>query len=97
MIFFTSTHSVVTEVCREKIANPPNPFLSAQRELLEPANDAKLEIYEDSSRTLLSKNESPDLSFTWSVNPYRGCFHSCAYCYARRYHEYLDMGAGHGF
>ncbi len=81
----------------KKIANPPNPFLSAQRELLEPANDAKLEIYEDSSRTLLSKNESPDLSFTWSVNPYRGCFHSCAYCYARRYHEYLDMGAGTDF
>jgi DNA repair photolyase len=81
----------------KKIANPPNPFLSAQRELLEPANNAKLEIYEDTSRTLLSKNESPDLSFTWSVNPYRGCFHSCAYCYARRYHEYLDMGAGTDF
>ena len=83
----------------KKIANPPNPFLSAQRELLEsePATDAKLEIYEDASRTLLSKNESPDLSFTWSVNPYRGCFHSCAYCYARRYHEYLDMGAGTDF
>jgi DNA repair photolyase len=81
----------------KKIANPPNPFLSAQRELLEPADDAKLEIYEDTSRNVLTKNESPDLSFTWSVNPYRGCFHSCAYCYARRYHEYLDMGAGTDF
>lgn len=81
----------------KKISNPPNPFASAHRELLEPAPDAKLEIYEDSSRSILSRNESPDLAFRWSVNPYRGCFHSCAYCYARRYHEYLDMGAGTDF
>jgi DNA repair photolyase len=81
----------------KKIANPPNPFDSVHRELLEPPTDARLEIYEDASRTILSKNDSPDVGFTWSVNPYRGCFHSCAYCYARRYHEYLDMGAGTDF
>ncbi len=81
----------------KKIANPPNPFESQHRELLEPANDVKLEIYEDSSRTILSPNDSPDLNFRWSLNAYRGCFHSCAYCYARRYHEYLDMGAGTDF
>jgi DNA repair photolyase len=81
----------------KQIENPPNPYASAHRELLEPAPDAKLEIYEDSSRSILSHNDSPDLSFEWSVNPYRGCFHSCAYCYARRYHEYLDMGAGTDF
>lgn len=81
----------------KKIHNPPNPFESVNREMLEPAPDAKLEVYEDASRTILSHNESPDLQFRWSANPYRGCFHSCAYCYARRYHEYLDMGAGTDF
>lgn len=81
----------------KKILNPPNPFTSSVREMLEPASDAKLEVYEDSSRSILSHNESPDIAFNWSVNPYRGCFHSCAYCYARRYHEYLDMGAGTDF
>src|SRR4051812_45993154 len=81
----------------KKIANPPNPFESVHRELLEPAPEAKLEIYEDTSRSILSSNDSPDVGFTWSVNPYKGCFHACAYCYARRYHEYLDMGAGTDF
>ncbi len=81
----------------KKIQNPPNPFDSTERELLEPAPDARLEIYDDASRSILTHNDSPDLNFKWSVNPYRGCFHSCAYCYARRYHEYLDMGAGTDF
>lgn len=81
----------------KKIFNPPNPFESAHRELLEPAGDARLEVYEDASRTILTRNDSPDVGFTWSVNPYRGCFHSCAYCYARRYHEYLGLGAGTDF
>ncbi len=81
----------------KKIENPPNPFHSDVRELLEPASEARLEVYEDSSRSILSKNDSPDLAFSWSLNPYRGCFHSCNYCYARQYHEYLDMGAGTDF
>ncbi len=46
---------------------------------------------------MLSKNDSPDLDFRWSVNPYRGCFHACAYCYARPTHEYLGLGAGTDF
>lgn len=56
-----------------------------------------LEVSFDGSRTILSKNDSPDLDFTYSVNPYRGCAHACAYCYARPSHEYLGFGAGTDF
>jgi DNA repair photolyase len=79
------------------IANPPNPFDSQHRELLEPPRAATVEVYEDRTREILSHNESPDLPFRWSVNPYRGCFHACAYCYARSSHEYWGFGAGTDF
>lgn len=79
------------------ISNPPNPFESHHRELLEPAAAARLTVYEDATREILSRNDSPDLPFRWSVNPYRGCFHACAYCYARPSHEYWGFGAGTDF
>ncbi|HJT20636.1 MAG TPA: PA0069 family radical SAM protein [Nitrospira sp.] len=79
------------------IANPPNPFESHCRELLEPAPPVRLELYDDATREILSRNESPDLPFRWSLNPYRGCFHACAYCYARPTHEYWGFGAGTDF
>ncbi len=78
------------------ISNPPNPWLATEVEWLEP-RPARLEVYEDASREILSRNDSPDVGFTWSVNPYRGCLHACAYCYARPYHEYLGFGAGTDF
>ncbi|HRI39803.1 MAG TPA: hypothetical protein PLO50_14705 [Nitrospira sp.] len=80
-----------------RISNPPNPFESRHRDLLEPAGVAKLTLYTDDSREILSRNDSPDLPFRWSVNPYRGCFHACAYCYARPTHEYWGFGAGTDF
>lgn len=58
---------------------------------------ADVTLYEDRSRSILSENKSPDLGFRWSANPYRGCLHACSYCYARPYHEYLDLGAGTDF
>jgi DNA repair photolyase len=79
------------------MSNPPNPYESTHRELLEPASSARLELYDDETREILSRNDSPDLSFRWSVNPYRGCFHACAYCYARPTHEYWGFGAGTDF
>ena len=79
------------------ISNPPNPFESGHRELLEPAGRAQLTVYDDETRDILSRNDSPDLPFRWSVNPYRGCFHACAYCYARPSHEYWGFGAGTDF
>lgn len=79
------------------VDNPPNPYLTEHREWLEPPPVARLEVYEETTASILSKNDSPDLPFTWSVNPYRGCQHACAYCYARPYHEYLGYGAGTDF
>lgn len=80
-----------------RVWNPPNPYLSAHREFLEEPPVAELEVWEDRSKSILSHNDSPDLDFRWSVNPYRGCFHACAYCYARPTHEYLGLGAGSDF
>ncbi len=79
------------------VSNPPNPFESQHRDLLEPAPAARVDLYDDATRDILSRNESPDLPFRWSVNPYRGCFHACAYCYARPTHEYWGFGAGTDF
>ncbi len=79
------------------LSNPPNPWATTEVEYLDGAPEVRLEVYEDHTRQILSKNDSPDVGFTWSVNPYRGCFHACAYCYARPSHEYLSWGAGTDF
>src|SRR5258705_12442349 len=64
------------------VSNPPNPWLSTEVEYLDEIPPAELEVYEDHTREILSHNDSPDVGFSWSVNPYRGCFHACAYCMA---------------
>ncbi|NJD11841.1 MAG: PA0069 family radical SAM protein [Gemmatimonadetes bacterium] len=51
----------------------------------------------DSSRSIIAYNDSPDIPFDASINPYRGCEHGCAYCYARPFHEYLGFSAGLDF
>lgn len=82
----------------QPVANPPNPFESQDIQYFDGmVPPAKLEIYEDATRSILSKNDSPDLGFRYSLNPYRGCTHACAYCYARPSHEYLGFGAGTDF
>jgi len=79
------------------IDNPPNPWQSHHVDWLGAPPKLTLDLFEDNSRSILSKNDSPDLGFDWSVNPYRGCYHGCAYCYARPSHQYLDLGAGTDF
>ena len=80
------------------VSNPPNPWHSSHVEYLgEEAPNATLEVYEEEARSILAENDSPDLGFRWSANPYRGCFHACAYCYARPSHQYLGFGAGTDF
>lgn len=79
------------------VSNPPNPFESRHRDLLEEPDKVSLQVFEDNAKEILSRNDSPDLPFRWSLNPYRGCSHACAYCYARPTHEYWGFGAGTDF
>jgi DNA repair photolyase len=83
---------------RLPLQNPVNSYERAHVEY-EPgeAPTTGLEIYEDNTRAILSTNDSPDIAFTYSVNPYRGCAHGCSYCYARPSHEYLGFGSGTDF
>jgi DNA repair photolyase len=57
----------------------------------------RTQFLRDASKTIVTENKSPDVGFTFSVNPYRGCEHGCAYCYARPTHEYLGYSAGLDF
>jgi DNA repair photolyase len=82
---------------RLPLENPASRFERFRVEYEEGAPPAALDIYDDHSHTILSENDSPDLGFRFSVNPYRGCLHGCAYCYARPSHEYLGFGAGSDF
>lgn len=49
------------------------------------------------ARTVVTRNDSPDIPFNRSINPYRGCEHGCIYCYARPSHAYLDLSPGLDF
>ncbi len=83
---------------RASTSNPRPRFERLEIESLEPAAEkVATEFLRDDSRTILSKNDSPDVPFTYSVNPYRGCEHGCIYCYARPTHEYLGLSAGLDF
>ena len=64
------------------VSNPLIPFrdLAIRYDDGEGPPPAKVTLLEDASRSILSRNDSPDLGFRWSANPYRGCLHACAYC-----------------
>ena len=55
------------------------------------------EYIPDRTKSIIAQNDSPDVGFKYSINPYRGCSHGCSYCYARPTHEYLGFSAGLDF
>jgi DNA repair photolyase len=88
--------------------DPPNRFglpyhipdleqVEHDEEYLASLHDRPTEYLPDRSRTIVTENDSPDVGFRYSVNPYRGCSHGCSYCYARPTHEYLGLSAGLDF
>lgn len=80
------------------INNPPNPYLTTSVEWIGEPPEAKLEIFEETAtRSIITRNDSPDIPFEFSVNCYRGCPHACTYCFSRPTHEYLGWGAGTDF
>lgn len=84
---------------RGAASNPPNRF---EKIHLEPDEDwnpeedplPRTQFFRDRTSTIISYNDSPDVGFESSVNPYRGCEHGCIYCYARPFHDYLGFSSG---
>ena len=90
--------SELRSTCVRPVDNPRQRFERQYVEWLDEPPPARLEVFEETAtRDILAENDSPDVGFRWSVNPYRGCTHACAYCYARPSHEYLGLGAGTDF
>ncbi len=80
------------------VSNPPNPYHKYSAEFLGEPPQTKLEIFEETAtKKIITKNNSPDVGFEFSVNCYRGCIHACTYCFARPFHEFLGYGAGTDF
>jgi len=95
-------------VGRGAASNPQGRFLQIIREddfehfefdddFPEELQRPKTVYLDDCSKSIISENDSPDIPFRYSLNPYRGCLHGCSYCYARPTHEYLGLSAGLDF
>ncbi len=91
---------------RGAISNPDGRFETARRSAVDDgwasaADDdpppLATTLTADASRSVIARNDSPDIPFTQSINPYRGCEHGCVYCYARPSHGYLGLSAGLDF
>jgi DNA repair photolyase len=61
------------------------------------ASSPRTRLHEERARSIISRNSSPDIPFSQSLNPYRGCEHGCSYCFARPTHSYLDLSPGLDF
>jgi len=89
---------------RGTLSNPSGRFDSTTREEVddgwyrEEIIEGPVEIVQpDAARSVITKNDSPDVGFEYSINPYRGCSQACVYCFARPSHAYLDLSPGLDF
>ncbi len=90
---------------RGAVTNPQSRFDAERREPVDDGWDRgeedlpplRTEVAIDRTRTIIAKNDSPDLPFDQSINPYRGCEHGCVYCFARPTHAYLGLSPGLDF
>jgi DNA repair photolyase len=90
---------------RGAVSNPAGRFESTRREQVDdgwfPAEDGiarpATRVTEERARSIIARNDSPDIPFEQSINPYRGCEHGCVYCYARPSHAYLNLSPGLDF
>ena len=74
-----------------------HPFDDGWGAIEEEPPSLETQVWIDSSRTAIVRNDSPDISFDRSINPYRGCEHGCVYCYARPSHAWLGLSPGQDF
>ena len=84
---------------RGAVSNPAGRFEQTTRVRIDEFPDLAPEthLHADQSKTILSENQSPDIPFDQSLNPYKGCEHGCSYCYARQTHAYLGHSPGKDF
>ena len=89
---------------RASAINPAGRFETSSRHLfddgwqtLDELPPFKTDVTAESPRSIIARNESPDLPFDRSINPYRGCEHGCVYCFARPTHSYMGLSAGLDF
>lgn len=68
-----------------------------EQEVQEQALPPRTQIIEEHAKAILTSNDSPDIAFDLSINPYRGCEHGCVYCFARPTHSYLNLSPGLDF
>src|ERR1700716_2850687 len=69
-------------------------YLEHDEQAREKLRSVRTEYFSDNSQSVITENNSPDIPYRYTLNPYRGCSHGCAYCFARPTHEYLDLSAG---
>jgi DNA repair photolyase len=95
--------NLITIRGRGSAENPPNRFEPIEyvpdMDVYDPDEEPRPRtmLFRDNTKKIIAHNDSPDVGFTYSINPYRGCEHGCIYCYARPGHEYFGLSAGLDF